>query len=167
MKTLSSLVILGSLLHTLPGCATDDAAPGDDSEDANTEDQDNSKEDAASTTPTVTTDQLNGQWRVSGAGDDNIIESWSAVGIRLHFGGKVISLSRTGDTLTGDGVSLTAKPNKSGIKDDTLEGTINGATVKLTRDTTTSPTPDDRRRRDRSHVSSARTISIYRVILLR
>jgi hypothetical protein len=130
MKKLSTLLLLGSLLHTLPAC-TDQGTD----EDADLENQDDSKEDTASTTPTVTTDQLNGQWQDNGDGDDMVIESWSAVGIRLHVGATVVQLTRNVDSLTGTGVALTAKPNKSGIKDDTLEGTINGKTVHLMRDT--------------------------------
>ena len=88
--------------------------------------------------PQITDDQLNGQWieKLDGhvQADELVIESWSAVGIRLHLGDKVVELSRAGNDLTADGIALTAKPHKSGIKDDELAGTIDGHTVSLKRD---------------------------------
>jgi hypothetical protein len=128
MKTLTYLALCAALL---PACAD----PADDVDD-NIEDSD-SKADGT-TTPQITDDQLNGQWIETLDGkvqnDDLVVESWSAIGIRLHAGDKVVQLTRTGNALAGDGVALTANPHKSGIKDDELAGTINGHTVSLKRD---------------------------------
>lgn len=129
MKTLTYLALAAALL---PACAD----PADDVDD-NLEDSD-SKADGT-TTPQITDDQLNGQWIETLDGkvqpNDLVVESWSAIGIRLHIDGKVVQLTRTGDALAGDAVALTANPHKSGIKDDELAGTINGHTVSLKRDT--------------------------------
>jgi hypothetical protein len=129
MKTLTYLALAAALL---PAC-TD---PADDVDD-NLEDSD-SKADGT-TTPQITDDQLNGQWieKIDGKVQpgDLVIDSWSAIGIRLHLGDKTVQLTRTGDNLTGDTVSLVANPHKAGIKDDELTGTIDGHTVSLKRDT--------------------------------
>lgn len=129
MKTLAYLAITAALL---PAC-TD---PADDVDD-NIEDTD-SKADG-STSPQITDDQLNGQWIEKLDGDvqdaDLVVESWSAIGIRLHLGDKVVQLTRAGNNLTGDDVALVANPHKAGIKDDELAGTIAGHTVSLKRDT--------------------------------
>ncbi|MGE5183659.1 MAG: hypothetical protein ACM31C_16420 [Acidobacteriota bacterium] len=136
MKRLAYLLSLGALLHAAPACMDDGAA---DSPDDNLEDQDN-KADISSTTPVVTDDQLNGLWRTSAGSSDLVIESWSAIGIRLHGpDGNVIQLARTGDELAGDGVQLAIHPNKAGIRDDSMDGTIAGQTVHLTRDTAVKP----------------------------
>ena len=127
MKTLTYLALAAALL---PAC-TD---PADDVDD-NIEDSDGK---ADGTGPQITDDQLNGQWieKLDGhvQAGDLVIESWSAVGIRLHLADKVVQLSRAGNDLTADGIALTAKPHKSGIKDDELAGTIDGHTVSLKRD---------------------------------
>lgn len=115
----------------LAGCM-DEAADGPDDD---LENQDDTKEDAASTTPTVTSDQLNGLWQVSAKGDDFTMESWDAIGIRLHMNNKIYQLTRNADTLTGDGVSLAISANKAGVRDDVMDGTVDGKTVHLTRDT--------------------------------
>jgi len=117
------------------GCVDD----GTDGPDDDLENQDDSKEDAAATTPQITTDQLNGLWRNNGTGDDMVIESWSAIGIRLHVGEKVYQLNRdvATNTLTADGVSLAITPNKAGIRDDVLDGTVGGVKMHLQRDTST------------------------------
>jgi hypothetical protein len=130
MKTAAKLLAFGALLHAAPACLDSEA----DSPDDNLEDQDD-KSDTAGTTPMVTDDQLNGLWQLGGKGDDMVIESWSAIGIRLHVTGTVYQLTRTGDNLAGDGVTLAIHPNKAGIRDDSMDGTIAGKTVHLTRDT--------------------------------
>src|SRR5262249_4744452 len=114
----------------------DDGDPSDD----NIEDTD---EKADGTAPAITNDQLNGMW-VTTLGDakqdaDTVIESWTAIGIRLHLGDKVVSLTRTGDALKGTGVALTVHPNKAGITDDSIDGTVNGQTVLYKRDTAVKP----------------------------
>jgi hypothetical protein len=139
MKTLAYAVSLAALLHLVPGCldaTADDGTTNDDELEVD------DKGDAV-TTPLVTDDNLNGLWTATVGGqkqtDDLVIESWSAIGIRLHVGARVYQLSRTGDQLTGTGVSLDVKPNKAGVKDDTFDGTIDGQTVHLSRDTTPKP----------------------------
>jgi len=130
---------LAALLHTVPACL--DATAGDDP-DAEDDDLDG-KADGV-TTPVVTDDNLNGLWTTTENGtklaDDTVIESWPAIGIRVHKGGKVYQLTRSGDHLTGTGVALDVKPNKSGVKDDTFDGTIDGKTIHFQRDVTPKPT---------------------------
>ena len=130
MKNLAYAFTLVALLA--PACVGPD-----DGVDDNLEDTD-SKADGTSTTPQVTDDQLNGMWKETLDGkvqaDDLVIDSWSAIGIRLHNGDKVVSLTRAGNALTGDEVTLTVNPKKSGIKDDEITGTVAGHTVKLDRD---------------------------------
>src|SRR5690242_12203415 len=82
--------------------------------------------------PTVSNDNLNGYWDGTGF-EDTVIESWTGIGIRIHVGDKVVELTRTGNKLKGDGIALDVKPNGPGAKDDTIEGKIDGATVKLAR----------------------------------
>jgi hypothetical protein len=88
---------------------------------------DASVESGAEDLSDVTDDNLNGIW--SG---DSVIESWSAIGIRLHTGTSVRSLVR-------NGVSLTIDPRAYGVQDDVLDGTIDGQTVHLARDTSERP----------------------------
>lgn len=131
MKNLTFTIAL--LAALIPACA---AAALDDGVDDNLEDTD-SKADST-TTLQVTDDQLNGMWveKLDGTAQsqDLVIESWSAIGIRLHVGGNVVQLSRAGNALTGDQIALTVNPKKAGIKDDELTGTIAGHAVKLNRD---------------------------------
>src|SRR5881628_3178161 len=119
MKNFAYAFTLAALL--LPACVGPD-----DGVDDNLEDTD-SKADGTSTTPQVTDDQLNGLWKETidnkPQSTDLVIESWSAIGIRLHTDGKVVSLTRAGNALTGDQVTLTVNPKKSGIKDDEITGT--------------------------------------------
>lgn len=88
---------------------------------------------------TVSDDDLNGlyQVKVDGVAVDGeaMVESWPAVGVRLTLQGQTFQLTRAGDALSGPGVALTVKPNKSGVADDSLEGTVDGAAVVLKRDT--------------------------------
>jgi len=131
MKKLAYALALTAVLA--PAC-TDQTADGPDD---NLEDTDTKAD--GSTKPQISDDQLNGQWieKIDGKAQANdlVIDSWSAIGIRLHLGDKVVQLTRTGDNLAGDGVALTANPHKAGIKDDELAGTIAGQTVSLRRDT--------------------------------
>ena len=136
MKSLAYVLSLGALLHAVPACVD---SGQDDTPDDNLEDQDD-KADTASTTPTVTDDQLNGLWQTSSTSNDLVIESWSAIGIRLHApDGSILQLARAGDSLSGDGVTLAIHANKAGIRDDSMDGTIAGQTVHLTRDTAVKP----------------------------
>ncbi len=123
---------LAALGGSLAACI-EEADPADD----NIEDTD---EKADGTAPAVTNDQLNGQWVTTLGGHkqsaDTVIESWTAIGIRLHVGDKIVQLDRSGDALSGDGVTLTVHPNKAGISDDSIDGTLDGQTVLYKRDTT-------------------------------
>jgi hypothetical protein len=82
----------------------------------------------------VSDDNLNGIWS-----NDTVIESWPAVGVRLHLGNDVRSLTRSGESLTGPGVSLTIDPKGYYANDDVMDGTIDGKTVHLARDTSSKP----------------------------
>jgi hypothetical protein len=89
-------------------------------------------------------DNLNGLWTATIDGvaqaDDAVIESWAAIGIRLHLGANVYQLSRAGTTLTGDkSAQLTLQANKSGVTDDSIDGTIDGHHLKLVRDAQPKP----------------------------
>ena len=111
-------------------------------------DEDNYAEDLGEDTgalTAVTDDDLNGIYQVTVNGaplttGDAVIESWTNIGIRLNFDGAVTQLTRSGDVLTGTGVSLTVKQGtSSGVNDDSLDGTINGQAVILKRDTRVKP----------------------------
>ena len=78
-------------------------------------------------------------WIVGKGAPDVTIESWAANGIRLRAATATTPLTRVGDQLTGTGVTLAVKPNKSGIRDDVLDGTLAGQAVHLTRDTAVKP----------------------------
>ncbi|HEY5949674.1 MAG TPA: hypothetical protein VIV40_29470 [Kofleriaceae bacterium] len=136
MKKFTYAFTLAALLHSVPACV-------DDSPDDTTGEEEDFDDKSDGALPVVTDDNLNGQWIATVNGvkqtDDDVVESWSSIGIRLHVGTKVYQLSRSGDKLTGTGVSLDVKPNKSGVRDDVLEGTVDGATVKLARDTRVKP----------------------------
>jgi hypothetical protein len=129
---------VAALLHTVPACIDDPSA-----EDIADDQEVDADGKADTTAPIVSNDNLNGQWVTTIAGQkqaaDTVIESWTAVGIKLHYGTKVISATRSGDKLTATGLSLDIKPNKSGVKDDTIEGTIDGQTVHFDRDVTIKP----------------------------
>ena len=130
---MKKLVYALALTAVLAPACTD---PTDDGPDDNIEDTDTKAD--GSTTPQISDDQLNGMWHETLGGHkqpgDVVIDSWSAIGIRIHLGDKVVQLTRTGNDLAGDGIALTANPHKSGIKDDELSGTIAGQTVSLRRD---------------------------------
>ena len=164
MKTsLVSSLLAAALLAAIPACldasatepaldsnaAVDEvgadptANPGADSAEPDDADDPADTLAAAAAAPSVVTDDnLNGMWvtTVDGvAQPDTVIESWTAIGIRVHVGADVYQVTRSGDTLTGAGVSLAIKPNKSGVKDDGLDGTIAGHAYHLVRDVATKP----------------------------
>ena len=89
-------------------------------------------------TAAVTDDDLNGLWIATVNGTvlpkDAVIESWTAVGIRLTLDGKSYQLTRSADALSGAGVALTVNAVASGVYDDTVTGTVDGATVSMRRD---------------------------------
>jgi hypothetical protein len=82
----------------------------------------------------VTDDNLNGIWS-----NDTVIESWPAVGVRLHLGNDVRALTRSGESLSGSNVSLTIDPKSYYVTDDVIDGTIDGKSVHLARDTSDKP----------------------------
>src|SRR5258706_490472 len=114
MKTLAILLASTTLLGA--------CIEADDLDDPDLENADD-KSDGTSTAPQVTLDQLNGQWIADKTMPDLVMDSWSAIGIRLHIGANVVTLTRTGDALAGNGVNLAIHPNKSGIRDDSMDGT--------------------------------------------
>ena len=128
---------LTALLGSLPAC-TDDVTGDDDAEDLDGD----GKADGGD--PTVSNDNLNGLWQTTigstAQSKDTVIESWSAVGIRVHVGEKTYQLTRSANKLTGDGVTLDVKPNGAGPKDDAIEGKIDGKTFKMKRDIKVKPT---------------------------
>jgi hypothetical protein len=125
MTHLTKLVlpILSSLLVTACATAEDDEAMFE--------------EDDAALAGVISDDDLNGIWDATIDGtpaEDVIIESWPAVGIRVHVGATVYQLNRSGDTLSTAQGSLLADGHGSGVADDTLAGTLAGKPIKLARD---------------------------------
>lgn len=127
-----SLASLALLLPTLSACATGDDAYSDDFEDTDSE-----------ATGTVADDDLNGLWTgtIDGAplADDVVIESWSAVGVRVRVGTNVYQMSRNGETLSSSQGSLVIDANASTVKDDALSGTLGGKSLDLVRDVEAKP----------------------------
>ncbi|MBM4778133.1 MAG: hypothetical protein GQE15_10580 [Archangiaceae bacterium] len=111
---------------------------------ARIEDQDQEAFESSLDELTTSDDELNGLY-VASAADGGVlpgevtIESWSTVGIRLTMNGQKTQLTRAGDVLSGIGVNLNVKANKSGVLDDSLDGTVNGQAVVLKRDTAVKP----------------------------
>jgi hypothetical protein len=146
MKTsiLASLLLAAAMAGTVPACvdatADDPSLTNPDDDGIDDAEADDGKADTA--VPVVTDDNLNGMWVTTVDGTktaDTVIESWTAIGIRVHVGATVYQVARSGDTLTAAGVSLAIKPNKSGVKDDGLDGTIAGHTFHMVRDVATKP----------------------------
>lgn len=125
--TLFALPLLAMLAHC--GAAPDGATTGDTADD----------EEGLS----VADDDLNGLWvtTVDGKpqGTDSVLSVWSTVGVRLDASGVSRALTRSGDTLTGDGVSLDVLANGAGATDDALDGTVAGHAVHMTRDAANKP----------------------------
>lgn len=92
---------------------------------------------------TVSDDNLNGLWVATYGGKklkgDAVMESWPAVGVRFHFDGSVYPLARDGDTLTAAGGSLAIAAHGYYPNDDTLDGSLDGQTLHLARDTAAKP----------------------------
>jgi len=125
-------VLVASLLIATTACAV----AGDDADDG----YDDSTDEVSTV---VADDDLNGLWAATIDGapatEDVVIESWSAVGIRVHVGADVYQLSRSGDTLSSGQGSLAVHANGSGVANDTMEGTLGGHTVELARDVEPKP----------------------------
>jgi hypothetical protein len=123
-----------SLLTALPACAPMPEDVGDD--DAEVDWDGDGKADGWSTG--LNEDNLNGLWTATLDGvaqsDDVVIESWAAIGIKLHLGQNVYSLTRAGTNLTGDKAQLALQANKSGVTDDSIDGTLDGHHLTLKRD---------------------------------
>lgn len=128
---------LAALLSSLPACV-------DDAEDTGQEEDLDGDGKADGGDPTVSNDNLNGLWQTTigttAQSDDTVIESWSAVGIRMRVGEKTYKLTRSANKLTAEGVALDIKPNGPGPKDDAIEGKVAGKTVKMKRDIKVKPT---------------------------
>ncbi len=150
MKRIRSLSAFALALTVLgaPACSPpeEDSAPLEDADDVDVDDE--GKADTTGTpsawSTTLNEDNLNGLWTAtvggSPAADGAVIDSWPAVGIVIHLQGRDYRVVRSGTTLIGQGVSLTLKPNKSGVSDDSIEGTLDGKTVRLVRDVTPKDT---------------------------
>ena len=143
MSRLLSLTLLGSL-H-LFACAADEPATDcspDDAESCLAGDDSDGKADGVAVG--VTDDALNGLWNATQGTKkltgDQVIESWPAVGIQLTLAGKQITFTRSGDTLTSANGTLTITANGKSPADDVIDGSIDGATLHLERDTAAKPT---------------------------
>jgi hypothetical protein len=129
------------LFALVPACI---GAPPED-EEAVLEDADDVDDDGKfdGWSTTLSEDNLNGLWVATVDGqkltERAVIESWSEIGIRVTVAGTTYKVVRSLTTLTGDGVTLTLNANKSGVSDDSIEGTISGKTVLLKRDTAVKP----------------------------
>lgn len=129
MKTPSFVMI--PLLALATACAVATEGPGAPEEQAAQGQADLSVYD----------DDLNGLWLASVDGvqaqEPSVIESWPAVGIRLTQAGMSHSLVRSADTLSAatPPVSLSVLANGYSVMDDQLEGSVDGHSVELSRDT--------------------------------
>lgn len=126
--------VLLAALTSLAGCATealqdDDLLPED--------------EGKADGPPAVSDDGLNGLWTVTvdgqAAPETAVIESWPAVGIRLHLDNEVYDLTRSANTLTAGDVALSIEPNDYTVLDDAIQGTVSGKVIYLARDSSAKP----------------------------
>jgi hypothetical protein len=109
---------------------------------ADATDPDGDFEDTEDEVTVVSDDDLNGIYDVTIDGapaEDAVIESWSAMGIRLTVNGKKYQLTRSGDHLSATGASLDVHVNGSSVRDDSVDGTLDGHTIELVRDTTVKP----------------------------
>lgn len=136
-RTAGYAFTLAALLGILPACVDDEI------DDAQEEDLDgDGKADGGD--PTVSNDNLNGLWRTTigsaAQSKDTVIESWSAVGIRMRVGDTTYALKRSANKLSAEGVTLDVKPNGPGPKDDAIEGKVDGKTFKMKRDIRVKPT---------------------------
>ena len=125
-------------LAAAPACGNPDDVPLEDADAIDVDDSGKTDTTTSSWSTTLNEDNLNGLWTTTVAGaaltEPVAIDSWPAVGIVLHMPGKDYKVTRSGTTLSGAGVALALKPNKSGVSDDSIEGTIDGKAVKLVRD---------------------------------
>ncbi len=121
-------------LAAFSACATTDG----------TDDADQLDDIEGDATAAVADDDLNGLWAgtIDGVAlsDDVVIDSWSAVGVRVHVGANVYQLTRTGDQLSSAQGSLAIDANNTTVKDDALVGTLGGKALDLHRDTAIKPT---------------------------
>ncbi len=121
-------------LAAFSACATTDG----------TDDADQLDDTEGDATAVVTDDDLNGLWAGTIDGsplfDDVVIESWSAVGVRVHVGANVYQVTRSGDQLTSAQGALVIDANNSTVKDDALVGTLGGKALDLHRDIAVKPT---------------------------
>jgi hypothetical protein len=143
LNTLSAYALTFSMLGAVPACQPpEDEAPLEDADDIDVDDE--GKADSTGTpsawSTTLNEDNINGLWKTTVDGsvlpDVTVIDSWKEIGIVIHFQGRDYKVVRSTTTLTGQGVTLTLKPNKSGVSDDSIEGTIDGKAVRFVRDVT-------------------------------
>ena len=129
---------LALALAAAPACGNPDDVPLEDADAIDVDDSGKTDTTTSSWSTTLNEDNINGLWTTTVAGaaltEPVAIDSWPAVGIVLHMPGKDYKVTRSGTTLSGAGVALALKPNKSGVSDDSIEGTIDGKAVKLVRD---------------------------------
>lgn len=128
---LAASLATAAALSVLPACASSDPAD-DDLADVE-----------GDATTVVSDEDLNGLWQATidgvAATEDVVIDSWSAVGIRVHVGAQTYQVTRTGDQLTSSAGSLAIDANGAGVKDDAISGTLGGKAIELQRDVAPKP----------------------------
>ena len=91
----------------------------------------------------VADDDLNGLWITSvdgqKLGDRTVIQSLPGTGIQLQMPDGSRPLVRSADKLTGNAATLDVLVNGWSVSDDEIEGTVDGHTVTLDRDTAVKP----------------------------
>lgn len=132
------------MLGGVPACSPpEEDVPLEDADDVDVdaEGKADSTGSPSAWSTTLNEDNINGLWKTTVDGStlpgETVIDSWTAVGIVIRFQGRDYKVVRSTTTLTGPGVTLTLKPNKSGVSDDSIEGTIDGKAVRFVRDVTT------------------------------
>ncbi len=128
LRLILSSLLVASVVAPLGACTDTEQEDGEDL------DGDGKADGTASG---VSADNLNGLWDGklgTKKVNDLVIRSWSAVGIEMDYDGKTYKLTRSGNKLTGDGVTIDIKPNNPGQRDDAMTGKIGTKTLTLKRD---------------------------------
>jgi hypothetical protein len=128
LRLILSSMLVATVVAPLGACTETDHEDGEDL------DGDGKADGTASG---VSADNLNGLWDGklgTKKVNDLVIRSWPSVGIELELDGKTYELTRSGNKLTGEGITLDIKPNERGQRDDAITGKVGTKTLTLKRD---------------------------------
>lgn len=129
LRVILSSMLVATVVAPLGACT--DVTEQEDGEDLDGDGK------ADGTASGVSADNLNGLWDGklgTKKVNDLVIRSWPAVGIELELDGKTYKLTRSGNKLTGEGITLDIKPNERGQRDDAITGKVGTKTITLKRD---------------------------------